>query len=132
MGRWRCSEASKSNAAITRAVKMPNPPRRCGFSVRSRGTHFEDCRATHLAPAFVRALVFISSTLGLTACGNADVAQPEQPPSVPASFRAMTFNVLCSFCGGDDYDPWGERLPYFKDLFARYDPDLIGTQELAF
>jgi endonuclease/exonuclease/phosphatase family metal-dependent hydrolase len=45
----------------------------------------------------------------------------------------MTFNVLCSFCGGsEDYDSWTERLAYFRDLFSRHEPDLIGLQELAF
>ncbi len=42
----------------------------------------------------------------------------------------MTFNILCSFCNLNDYDPWVDRLNYFKDIFERYNPDLIGVQEL--
>ncbi|MFH1531671.1 MAG: endonuclease/exonuclease/phosphatase family protein [Pseudomonadota bacterium] len=58
---------------------------------------------------------------------------PDVPPDTtpaPMTLRVMTFNVLCSFCGGDAYDPWSARLAYFEDLFARHDPDLVGLQEL--
>lgn len=48
------------------------------------------------------------------------------------ALRVMTFNVLCVFCGGDEYDPWDERLPYLRDVFKRHQPDLIGLQELTF
>ena len=48
----------------------------------------------------------------------------------PMALRVMTFNVLCSFCGSEGYDPWSQRLEYFEDLFSRHDPDLIGLQEL--
>ena len=44
----------------------------------------------------------------------------------------MSFNVMCSFCTPEGYDPWEERLPAFADVFARHDSDLIGLQELAF
>ena len=46
--------------------------------------------------------------------------------------RVMSFNVLCIFCGGDEYDGWDERVVYFRDLFKRHQPDLIGLQELTF
>ena len=51
---------------------------------------------------------------------------------VPAvtSLRVMTFNLLCSFCGGEDYEKWSARLEHFADLFSRHDPDLVGLQEL--
>lgn len=57
--------------------------------------------------------------------------EPEPPPGPPEPFTVMTFNVLCSFCGGGEYDPWGTRLAYFEDLFSRHDPDLVGLQELS-
>lgn len=52
-------------------------------------------------------------------------------PEVDPKLTVMTFNVLCAFCGGTEYDPWDERLFYFRDLFGRHEPDLIGLQELA-
>jgi endonuclease/exonuclease/phosphatase family metal-dependent hydrolase len=48
-------------------------------------------------------------------------------PSEP--IMVMTFNVLCSFCDVENYDPWIDRLDYFADIFARHNPDLIGLQE---
>ena len=42
----------------------------------------------------------------------------------------MTFNVLCSFCD-PTFDPWEQRLAYFRDVFERHQPDLIGLQEIA-
>lgn len=52
----------------------------------------------------------------------------------PASLRltVMSFNVLCFFCDDLNYDPWEERLDYFKDIFDRHQPDLVGLQELLF
>jgi endonuclease/exonuclease/phosphatase family metal-dependent hydrolase len=49
----------------------------------------------------------------------------------PARLKVMTYNILCSFCDPRNYDPWAQRLPYFGDIFARHDPDLIGLQELT-
>lgn len=45
--------------------------------------------------------------------------------------KVMTFNVLCSFCNKQEYDPWTERLGYFADIFKRHDPDILGIQELT-
>ncbi len=47
----------------------------------------------------------------------------------PLSLVVMSYNVLCWFCDSS-YDPWEDRLAYFKDIFTRHDPDIIGTQEL--
>lgn len=43
----------------------------------------------------------------------------------------MSFNVLCSLCNLTEYDLWDDRLDYFRDLFQRHDPDLLGSQELT-
>ncbi|MBI1785673.1 endonuclease/exonuclease/phosphatase family protein [Candidatus Sumerlaeota bacterium] len=43
----------------------------------------------------------------------------------------MTYNVLCSFCDRANYDPWEERLHYFRDIITRHKPDLMGLQELS-
>jgi endonuclease/exonuclease/phosphatase family metal-dependent hydrolase len=68
----------------------------------------------------------------LPGCGSDETQPvPEPPPTDPEPFSVMSFNVLCSFCGGDEYDTWDERLEYFADIFARYDPDLVGLQELS-
>jgi endonuclease/exonuclease/phosphatase family metal-dependent hydrolase len=64
----------------------------------------------------------------ILACPTTD--SPPEPADL--QLTAMTFNVLCSFCGGSEYDPWEERLGYFDDIFQRHDPDLIGVQELTF
>jgi endonuclease/exonuclease/phosphatase family metal-dependent hydrolase len=63
----------------------------------------------------------------LAGCGPSD----DDGSSSPQPLTVMTFNVLCSFCDRRNYDPWEERLPYFGDIFARHDPDLIGLQELT-
>ena len=47
-----------------------------------------------------------------------------------APIRVMSFNVLCPVCDLRDYPPWNERLTYFRQLFERQGPDLVGTQEL--
>ena len=45
--------------------------------------------------------------------------------------RMLTYNVLCRVCVKEDYDPWDERILYLRGLVERYDPDLIGSQELG-
>jgi endonuclease/exonuclease/phosphatase family metal-dependent hydrolase len=60
---------------------------------------------------------------------GADVAPDATPARVP--LVALSFNVLCSFCDPVAYDPWVERVPYFADILARHDPDLVGLQELT-
>ncbi|MGE0326947.1 MAG: endonuclease/exonuclease/phosphatase family protein [Polyangiaceae bacterium] len=66
----------------------------------------------------------------LAGCGSDDAVKPEV--TGPKPFKVMTYNVLCSFCKGDEYDAWDDRKLYFKDIFARHDADLYGLQELAF
>lgn len=63
-------------------------------------------------------------------CGSDDATAPEVTGAKP--FKVMTYNVLCSFCKGDEYDPWDQRKAYFQDIFRRHDADLYGLQELAF
>jgi endonuclease/exonuclease/phosphatase family metal-dependent hydrolase len=62
-------------------------------------------------------------------CGADEPVEPEILPSKPLT--VMSFNVLCSLCNASEYDPWEERLEYFRDLFQRHDPDLVGSQELT-
>ena len=45
--------------------------------------------------------------------------------------RVLTYNVLCRICDKEEYDPWDVRIAYLRDLVERYDPDLIGSQELG-
>ncbi|MCC6523038.1 MAG: endonuclease/exonuclease/phosphatase family protein [Polyangiaceae bacterium] len=77
-----------------------------------------------------RLLFALGAAAALAGCSSTP-DEPEPPPGPPVPFRALTFNVLCSFCGLDAYDTWDERLVAFEDLFARHDPDLLGLQELA-
>lgn len=72
--------------------------------------------------------LLLTAALLCMGCGE-DPEETETLPPRPLS--VMTFNVLCSLCGGKEYDPWEERLGYFADIFARHDPDLIGLQELT-
>jgi endonuclease/exonuclease/phosphatase family metal-dependent hydrolase len=75
------------------------------------------------------------AALGALACGSDskdDAAQGDAAAPEPTSYNVLTFNVLCSFCGGGEYDPWATRMDYVKDILARHDPDLIGFQEVAF
>lgn len=75
----------------------------------------------------MRIIALILTVLAaLSGCGDDDGGGKSSPP-----LTVMTFNVLCSFCDTRNYDPWEERLPYFGDIFARHDPDLIGLQELT-
>lgn len=86
---------------------------------------FHDMKRT-LLPKRLLAAAAVFSTLFLFGCscgGNG---------GGPARVRVMSFNVLCSFCNAEEYDPWEQRLEYFKDIFNRHDPDLIGLQELSF
>ena len=48
------------------------------------------------------------------------------------SLRAVTFNVLCSFCVFKAYDKWPERVPYLQQIIAEHNADLLGLQELMF
>ncbi len=76
----------------------------------------------------------LGSCLALSACGGSDevaaLTAPE-PPGPPTPFSVMTFNVLCSLCQKPEHESWSKRLAYFEDIFARYEPDLIGLQELT-
>ena len=76
----------------------------------------------------LRIVAFIIATL-LVACDTPEAETPVDVGDVtadvlfdatpaPMTLRVMTFNVLCSFCGGDEYDPWSARLAYFEDLPA--------------
>ena len=76
-------------------------------------------------------LFILMTTLSLaTAC-----AEPSDTPHQAFDLKVMTYNVLCSFCpglGADEHDPWDERVPHLTGLFAEYDLDLIGAQELTY
>jgi endonuclease/exonuclease/phosphatase family metal-dependent hydrolase len=74
----------------------------------------------------------VALLLSLAGCSSDVPVAEEEPPGPPEPFSVLAFNVLCSFCGGAEYDTWDERLVYFDDIFARHDPDLIGLQELSF
>ena len=84
--------------------------------------------------AWGRTVRAITCAALLVGCGDsaADATDSgEIPIGPPQPIGVMTFNVLCSFCSAD-YDSWLDRLGHFDDLFDRYDPDLLGLQEIAF
>jgi len=71
--------------------------------------------------------------LALLLLGACNAPDPTEP--APFNLNVMTYNVLCSFCPGlgmDQHDSWAERAPMLRDLFAEYDLDLIGAQELTY
>lgn len=45
--------------------------------------------------------------------------------------RVLTYNILCRVCVKEEYDPWEIRVAHLRQLVERYDPDLIGSQELG-
>lgn len=45
--------------------------------------------------------------------------------------RVLTYNVFCRVCSQEGDDPWEERVLHLRRLVERYDPDLIGSQELG-
>ncbi len=69
---------------------------------------------------------------------NADVySAVENCGSAPACgsgpLKVMSFNVFCRICdkGRTGYQPWDQRLPHLQERIAKYDPDLLGLQELG-
>ena len=72
----------------------------------------------------------IGAVLGLSTLAFACAG--EGAGDAARELHVMSFNVLCVFCGGDEFDPWEQRVTYFRDLFKRHTPDLIGLQELTF
>ena len=58
---------------------------------------------------------------------NCDGAEPCESRSI----KVMNYNVLCRLCGKKGFDGWEERRPYLEKMVARYDADLLGTQELV-
>lgn len=79
----------------------------------------------HHASRSIAALL-LGAALVVTGCGSDDGGGGQ-----PVRLKVMAYNILCSFCDPRNYDPWLERLPYFGDIFARHDADLIGVQELT-
>ncbi|MBX3182288.1 MAG: endonuclease/exonuclease/phosphatase family protein [Polyangiaceae bacterium] len=80
---------------------------------------------------FVQLFAVGALIAGTWGCGS-DEAEPNPQTPEPQAFTVLTYNVMCSFCGGGEYDSWDERQRYFADIFERHDADLIGLQELAF
>ncbi len=86
----------------------------------------------------MRPILGLLAILCLAGCDSPQDPTPSDTASevhadtapTPSALTVMTFNVLCSFCGGEEYEPWSARLGHFADLLARHDPDLIGLQEL--
>lgn len=80
-------------------------------------------------PVSMRVIIVAVCGVLLVGCGGND--EPDEPSLDPEPMTVMTFNVMCSLCGTSEHDPWEERLEYFRDIFARHDPDLVGIQELT-
>lgn len=53
----------------------------------------------------------------------------------PKRIKVLNYNVMCSFCKNEDHSDWVHdwktRVPWLSDVIQRYDPDLIGLQELS-
>ncbi|NLV44017.1 MAG: hypothetical protein GXY07_05915 [Candidatus Hydrogenedentes bacterium] len=52
-------------------------------------------------------------------------------PCVSGPIRVLSYNVFCRICGKDNDDPWDIRVDRLRQIVERYDPDLIGSQELG-
>ncbi len=69
------------------------------------------------------------------ASGDATPSSWSLPPKKPdGALTVMTYNVMCSFCvnkAHQDWEhKWSARLPWLHDVFKRFDPDLMGLQEM--
>ena len=69
---------------------------------------------------------------------NFDSAQYEpasncygERPCTGDVIRVLTYNVFCRICSQEGDDPWDVRVTHLRRLVDRYDPDLIGSQELG-
>lgn len=60
--------------------------------------------------------------------GGSTTGAPDVPPLGP--WRVMSFNIMCSACTPDGFEPWDDRVPHTGDTIRRHDPDLLGVQEL--
>ena len=58
---------------------------------------------------------------------NCDGASPCESGMI----KVMSYNVLCRICDKDGFDQWQQRLPHLQEMIAKYDPDLLGSQELG-
>lgn len=52
-------------------------------------------------------------------------------PCESGPLKVMSYNVLCRICDSEGYDDWDTRIPHLREMIERYDPDLLGMQELA-
>jgi len=93
----------------------------------------------HTLPGLSLAHLAMIGWLVLVGCGTEGPGRPwaagnptDAHETAPLELTVMTFNVMCSFCGGLDDDPWAQRVQYQADVIARHDPDLIGLQEFVF
>jgi endonuclease/exonuclease/phosphatase family metal-dependent hydrolase len=83
-----------------------------------------------LSPFFRLRAVWLFAAL-LCACGDDQINLRPEIEWTPGGFgpiTVMTYNVLCPVCTVEF--PWTERLPAFRSLIARHNPDLIAAQEL--
>lgn len=56
------------------------------------------------------------------AAGDAEeVPEEVNTPPQRTDLRVMSFNVLCSFCGKDEHDPWADRVPHLQRLIAQHE-----------
>ena len=64
---------------------------------------------------------------------DADAAQ-DVAPADPTRLVVLNYNVMCSFCKNSDFPQWEHswkvRVPWLADVVERYNPDLVGLQEL--
>lgn len=72
-----------------------------------------------------------------SADGSADAgpdATSADATADPTRLVVFNYNVMCSFCKNSDFPQWEQawktRVPWLTDVVQRYDPDLIGLQEL--
>lgn len=82
-------------------------------------------------PLYIRLRVVWLLAALLCACGDDQIHPRSDIEWTPRPFgplTVMTYNVLCPVCTVEF--PWTERLPAFRRLIARHNPDLIAAQEL--
>ncbi|CAN5482031.1 endonuclease/exonuclease/phosphatase family protein [soil metagenome] len=75
-------------------------------------------------------ILVILAMLVLSSFGCAAPARLHSTDRVPA-LRVMTFNIRCSSATGDGENHWSKRRQLFFRTVERFDPDLLGLQEVV-
>ena len=81
----------------------------------------------HALVLIVVAMLLMPALGGATPAARGEASRGEESPSL----RVMCFNVRCSTALGDGENHWSRRRDIFFRTIQRFDPDLLGLQEVV-